>query len=95
MFNVEVPKGMLELAQVLDARDCARAAVIAHTLKGTAGTFGAKRMQELAAAIDQAARDGSVDKASSILEELRSACEQVREVLEAQAPGPPAQPAPR
>jgi HPt (histidine-containing phosphotransfer) domain-containing protein len=86
---------MLELAQVLDAGDCARAAVIAHTLKGTAGTFGAKRMQELAAAIDQAARAGSVDKASSILEELHFACEQVREVLEAQALGPPAQPTPR
>jgi two-component system, sensor histidine kinase and response regulator len=95
LFNVQVPKGMLELAQVLDAGDCARAAVIAHTLKGTAGTFGAKRMQELAAAIDQAARAGSVDKASSILEELHFACEQVREVLEAQALGPPAQPTPR
>jgi len=86
---------MLELGQVLDARNCARAAVIAHTLKGTAGTFGAKRMQELAAAIDQAARAGSVDEASSMLEELRLACERVREVLEAQALSPPAQPAPR
>jgi HPt (histidine-containing phosphotransfer) domain-containing protein len=95
LFNVEVPKGMRELAQVLDARDCARAAVIAHTLKGTAGTFGAKRMHELAAAIDQAARAGSVDKASSMLEDLRLECERVREVLEAQALSPPAQPTPR
>ncbi len=95
LFNVEVPKGKLELAQVLDARDCARAAVIAHTLKGTAGTFGAKRMQELAAAIDQAARDDSVDEASSMLEELRSECERVCEVLEAQVLSPPAQPTPR
>src|SRR5712692_7677284 len=95
LFNVEVPKGMLELAQVLDAGDCARAAVIAHTLKGTAGTFGAKRMHELAAAIDQAARAGLVDKASSMLEELRLECERVREVLEAHALSPPAQPTPR
>ncbi len=95
LFNVEVPKGLLELAQVLDARDCARAAEIAHTLKGTAGTFGAKRMQELAAAIDQAARAGSVDKASSMLEELCLECERVREVLEAQALSTPAQPTPR
>jgi CheY-like chemotaxis protein len=95
LFNVEVPKGLLELAQVLDARDCSRAAVIAHTLKGTAGTFGAKRMQELAAAIDQAARADSVDKASSMLEELRVECERVREVLEAQALALPAPPTPR
>jgi two-component system, sensor histidine kinase and response regulator len=95
LFNVEVPKGLLELAQVLDARDCARAAEIAHTLKGTAATFGAKRMQELAAATDQAARAGSVDKAGSMLEELRLECERVREVLEAQTLSSPAQPTPR
>jgi CheY-like chemotaxis protein len=95
LFNVEVPKGLRELAQVLDVRDCARAAVIAHTLKGTAGTFGAKRMHELADAIDQAARAGLVDKASSMLEELRLECERVREVLEAHALSPPAQPTPR
>lgn len=85
LFQAEVPKGVRELGQALDGRDSARAALIAHTLKGSAGIFGARRMQRLAAAIEQAARAGSVDKA--MLEEFGSECERVCGVLEAEAAG--------
>jgi two-component system, sensor histidine kinase and response regulator len=84
LFKTEMPKGLKDLAQALDHGDSADAAIIAHTLKGTAGAFGAKRMSELAAAIDQAARAGSIEKARSMLVEFRSECEKVGEVLATQ-----------
>jgi len=88
LFKAEVPKGVRELGQALDGGDSARATRIAHTLKGSAGIFGATRMQALAGSIERAARAGSVEKA--IVEELRCECERVREVLEAELSIPPA-----
>ncbi|MFZ0888845.1 MAG: Hpt domain-containing protein [Candidatus Binataceae bacterium] len=88
LFKAEVPKGVRELGQALDGGDSARVTIIAHTLKGTAGIFGATRMRALAGSIERAARAGSVEKA--IVEKLRSECERVRQVLEAEVSTPPA-----
>ena len=84
IFQGELTKGLDELNRALVARDCATAARIAHTLKGTAGTFGAVGMQEMAAKIDQAARASRVDEATAMYSEFRSECERVRCYLAAQ-----------
>lgn len=84
IFQTELTKGLDELARALKARDCAAAARIAHTLKGSAGTFGATRMHEMAAKIDQAARAGQADQASAMFGEFNSECERVRRYLAAE-----------
>jgi two-component system sensor histidine kinase/response regulator len=84
IFQGELTKGLDELARALAERDCAAAARIAHTLKGTAGTFGATRMHELAASIDQTARASQADQAAARFTEFRSECERVRDYLAAE-----------
>lgn len=88
LFELEVKQELDELAQALTAGDCGKAAAAAHNLKGNAGTFGAKHMQELAAAINQAARAGQTGQCRAKLTEFRAECERVRAYLAAQAEVP-------
>lgn len=81
IFQAELTKGLDELTRALAARDCPAVARIAHTLKGSAGTFGAKRMHAMAGRIDQAARAGHADQATAMVVEFRSECERVRNFL--------------
>jgi len=84
IFQSELTKGLDELNRALAARDCIVAARVAHTLKGTAGTFGAAQMQEMAARIDQLARAGRAEEAAAMFDEFRSECERVRRYLAAE-----------
>jgi two-component system, sensor histidine kinase and response regulator len=84
LFNRDVPKVLEELTQALSAGDCRTAERLAHTLRGTAGTFGANRMRELATAIELASHEGASEKAAATLGELRSECDRVRQALAAQ-----------
>jgi HPt (histidine-containing phosphotransfer) domain-containing protein len=81
IFQTELTKALEELTRALAAHDCPAVARIAHTLKGTAGTFGAKRMHAMAARIDQAARAGQADQATAMVVDFRSECERVRNFL--------------
>jgi CheY-like chemotaxis protein/HPt (histidine-containing phosphotransfer) domain-containing protein/nitrogen-specific signal transduction histidine kinase len=56
----------------------------AHAIRGACGNFGARRMAELAEAIEHAPH-GTVESTGAILAELRSEFERVREVLLARA----------
>jgi HPt (histidine-containing phosphotransfer) domain-containing protein len=87
IFESELKRRLDELTQALDARDCEAAARAAHTLKGSAATFGAKHMHELAGVIDQAARRGSLDEIRAVLADFRSECERVGARLAAEAQG--------
>ena len=84
IFQTELTKGLDELTRALETRDCPAVARIAHTLKGTAGTFGATRMHELAATIDYAAREGNGEQAAAMFDEFRAECERVRTYLTAE-----------
>jgi len=83
IFQRELTKALDELAGALEGHDCAAAARIAHTLKGSAGTFGATHMHEMAAKIDQAARANQPAQAAAMFGEFRSECERVRDYLAA------------
>jgi HPt (histidine-containing phosphotransfer) domain-containing protein len=84
LFQTELTKQLGELIRALAAGDCPVVARIAHTLKGTAGTFGAERMQAMAARLDQAARAGETAEATAMVEEFRAECERVRHFLAAE-----------
>lgn len=81
IYNTETPANLQSLAQALAAGNSGAAALAAHTLKGTATTFGAKCMQALALEIEQAARAGSIEKATAQLNQFRAECDRVRDAL--------------
>jgi len=81
IYNTETPINLHKLEESLATGDDRGAALAAHTLKGTAVTFGAKRMQILAAEIEQAARTGLIEKATAPLKLFESECNRVREAL--------------
>ena len=81
VYNRSMPANLRKLEQAFEAGDNQTAALVAHTLKGTALTFGASRMQALAAEIEQAAKVGSIRESVAELEPLRAECERVREAL--------------
>ena len=81
VFLTELTKGLDQLAHALEVRDCAAIARIAHTLKGSAGTFGAARMHQMAARIEQAANGGQADETNAMFGDFRAECERVRKYL--------------
>jgi len=83
MFVEEVPGQLTKLEAALRKGDTGATRLTAHTLKGTAGNFGASQMQTLASAIEMKARDGALDGALAIFVQLRTECARVREALEA------------
>lgn len=83
MFIHEVPGQLATLEAALAKRDVGATRLTAHTLKGTGANFGAARMQALANAIEEKARNGSLDGASATVVELRAECTRVRDALKA------------
>ena len=84
MFIVEVPLQLARLEEALTNRDAGATRLTAHTLKGTGGNFGARRMLELASALEEKGRNASLDGAFAILIQFRAECARVREALEAE-----------
>jgi HPt (histidine-containing phosphotransfer) domain-containing protein len=83
MFIGEVPGQLATLEDALASKDAGAIRLTAHTLKGTGGNFGAARMLELASAIEEKGRKGSLDGAGALLILLRAECDRVRAALEA------------
>jgi hypothetical protein len=85
IFRTELTMGLDELARAIEARDCTAIARIAHTLKGTAGTFGARIcMRWWPKSIKPHAPAGQADQAAVMFGEFRSECERVRRYLAAE-----------
>jgi len=72
----------------LAAGNHADAAIAAHSLKGTAKIFGATRMAELAAAVEQAADAGAAEQAAAELEHLKEECGRISRELESERTRP-------
>ncbi|HZO83373.1 MAG TPA: PAS domain S-box protein [Candidatus Binataceae bacterium] len=88
MFNAEVPASLGQLAEAFAKGDAGAVATVAYRIKGAAAIFGARRMQEQAAAIEQTARAGSMELAATMMEELRAEFERVRAVLQSECAKP-------
>ena len=72
-----------ELAGAIPQRDPDLVRARAHSIKGSAGNIGADALQELAAAMERAGRDGDLDEARRLLPDLQAHLEAVNAVLEA------------
>jgi HPt (histidine-containing phosphotransfer) domain-containing protein len=83
IFAAEAPRQMGQLEQALSDRESSIAARIAHTLKGTAGIFGAFEMESLAAEIEHAARRASFSAAIAAYPRLQAEIARVMAALAA------------
>ncbi len=85
----EMPEQLKWIAEALARNACSEAAITAHSLKGTAKIFGAARMDELAASVEQAADAEQTEQAAARLKRLREECERVSRELESERAQPP------
>ena len=81
IFEVETPRQIAQLERALAASDSSVATRLAHTLKGTAGIFGAVMMESLAAQMEIAARRGLIAEAAAIYPQLRAEIARVTAAL--------------
>jgi len=70
LFLIDVPVHLSALGAAIAAADCETVMQIAHRLRGSALEMGAVRMAPLCAAIEQAARAGSLEHAAAQAESL-------------------------
>jgi CheY-like chemotaxis protein/HPt (histidine-containing phosphotransfer) domain-containing protein len=86
----EIPEQLQQIAEAFARGDGENAAIAAHGLKGTAAIFGARRMQESAADVEQAADAGLMQNARLKLERLQTECDRVLHELETERARPAA-----
>src|SRR5205085_9007069 len=78
MFLYQTPGLLRTLRAGLEANDLRAVQREAHSLKSSAGNFGARAVQELAFAIEQAADDGNAGRLPELVGQLEQAYERVK-----------------
>jgi HPt (histidine-containing phosphotransfer) domain-containing protein len=82
MYLEASPALIRQIEDALAARDPAAAKFAAHTLKSSSANLGARRLAELCAALEQAARAGSLPDGTGSAAEIRREFDAVRRALE-------------
>ena len=75
LFLNETPKQLKELKNALKENDMKKATNIAHSIKGSAGNFGASNLKDIAYKIEKLSRDHHIEKANGVFKQLESAYE--------------------
>jgi two-component system sensor histidine kinase/response regulator len=92
LFLEDSPKWVGEIRQALRAGDAAGLRRAAHTLRGSASSFGARPSEEAAGRLEALARDGNLPAAREGFRVLEGALAGLRtalaDLVEAQAPPP-------
>lgn len=83
LFLTGVPARLGEIEEALAGGRTDDAAKAAHSLKGTGGAFGARRVGELAGRIEQVCRTTDGAAATELLEQLRAEFLVFRDILAA------------
>jgi CheY-like chemotaxis protein len=80
---VESSKGLYaELADAIPAGDAEAVRTRAHSIKGSAGNIGAEALQQLAADMERAGRDGRLEEAERLLPRLAAGLDAVNVTLD-------------
>ena len=90
LYVEEITARLAQLRSLKGGSDLAAVKIEAHSLKGTAGGFGAMRLQQTAEALDIACREGRDADTRSLLDEIVPVAEEAVRALEANsnlAPG--------
>jgi len=79
LFLEETPKQLKEIETQLASGDVVAATNGAHSIKGSAGNFGATQMRETAYCLEQLCREKQIDKANNTLTELKVCFDTLKE----------------
>lgn len=85
-FLAQAPDRLARLRQALLASDARELAFVAHSLKGSSAQLGAVRVAELSARLEEKGHGAELSGAAALLTELEQEIEQVRPLLEGEAP---------
>ncbi len=83
LFLAGTPRRFADIAAALAEGRFADAAQGAHSLRGSAGAFGARRLSALTITLEQLCRDGDRPAAAALVEEMRGEFRIFRAVLTA------------
>jgi signal transduction histidine kinase/DNA-binding response OmpR family regulator len=81
LFLEETPKQLKDLETKLSCGDIVAATNGAHSIKGSAGNFGAIQMRETAYCLEQLCREKQIDKATNTLTELKVCFDTLKEQM--------------
>jgi len=81
LFLEETPKQLKELDKYLSSGDFEAASNSAHSIKGSAGNFGATQMRESAYSLEKLCREKQADKVRATFVELKGCFEELKEYM--------------
>jgi two-component system, sensor histidine kinase and response regulator len=84
LFLSDAPPIVVELRGALNRADAAALTAAAHSLKGSSGFFGARRLQELCGQIEKAGKAGNLESAAGLLTSLELQLQLVLAAAEAE-----------
>ncbi len=87
VFLEDTSSGLAALKEASETGDAEAIERVAHTLKGSAGNMGAKRMAAICSELQDAGESGDLSGASELLVGLKAEFERVRPALEAERAG--------
>jgi two-component system sensor histidine kinase/response regulator len=83
LFLEDCPRVLAEIRDAIASRDAKQLETSAHTLKGSASTFGAGAVVESALRLEQMGRAGQLDQSLDVLRSLEAELVALRAELEA------------
>jgi CheY-like chemotaxis protein/HPt (histidine-containing phosphotransfer) domain-containing protein len=83
LFLRDTPARLTRIRTAVQQNDAQGLDDAAHALKGSTATLGARRMQELCAALEERATSGALEGSSAVVDALEAAFERTRRELDA------------
>lgn len=81
LFLDEAPQLVLNLRTAIERDECKALERVAHSLKGSAGNFGAAKVVSAALRLEELGRSGTTEGAGQLLQFLEAALEELRPAL--------------
>ena len=81
LFVGDLPSRLGAIAQAVERADAPALALQAHALRGGAANFGASRLDELCAKLEEVGARGTLAEAPAMLDEVRRESARVRDAL--------------
>lgn len=86
MFREDTPPQFAELSDCVAKGDPVRLGKVAHSMKGSAGNFGAKHFRHLAEAVEAIAKSGKLAEGPAAIAALQAEYERVLTALDKALP---------
>jgi HPt (histidine-containing phosphotransfer) domain-containing protein len=81
LFVSDLPRRLAAIADAIEHEDVPALALQAHALRGSAANFGAARLDELCAGLEELESQAGLAQAPAILEQVRAEGARVRDAL--------------